>query len=174
MSQPELERTLRPIRPVAPPELRERVRMLAAQPLPARGLDRWRRPLALAIPLAAALAAALVAVLARDHGSRPESSPAAKSSPLEASRAAAPRVADQAAGAAAPEQAVVALARSLDGTVVSRRLLAHAVELRLRFPRGQARGALRRLVALPGTVRVDLTPHNARDADTVVVRVSRP
>jgi hypothetical protein len=173
MSQPELERTLRTIRPVAPPELRERVRMLAAQPLPARGLDRWRRLLALAIPLAAALAAALVAVLARDHGSRPESSTAAKSSPLEASRAAAPRVADQ-AGAAAPEQAVVALARSLDGTVVSRRLLAHAVELRLRFPRGQARGAVRRLVALPGTVRVDLTPHNARDADTVVVRVSRP
>jgi hypothetical protein len=173
MSQPELERTLRAIRPVAPPELRERVRMLAAQPLPARRLDRWRRPLALAIPLAAALAAVLVAVLARDHGSRPESSPGAKSAPLRASRATVPKVADQ-AGTAAPERAVVALARALDGTVVSRRVLAHAVELRLRFPPGHARGAVRRLVALPGTVRVDLTPHGARDADTVVVRVSRP
>jgi hypothetical protein len=160
MSQPDLERTLRTIRPVAPPELRERVRLLAAQPI------------ALAVPLAAALAAALVAVFARDHGSRPraESSPAAKSAPLARSRAAAPAAADT-AGTAAAERTVVATARALGGKVVSRRVLAHAVELRLRFPRGQARGAVTRLVALPGTVRVDLIP---RGADTVVVRVSRP
>jgi hypothetical protein len=173
MSQPELEQTLRAVRPVAPPELRERVRMLAAQPLPAHGLARWRRPVAIAVPLAAALAAALVAVLARDHGSsRPESSPAAKSAPLAASRAGVPRAAD-AAGSAAAERKVVALARALGGSVVSRRVLAHAVELHLRFPPGRARGAVTRLVALPGTVRVDLTPHAARGG-TVVVRVSRP
>jgi hypothetical protein len=171
MSQPELERTLRTIRPVAPPDLRARVRAIAAQPAPARRLAGWRRPLAIAVPLAAALAAALVAVFARDHGSRPESSPAAKSAPVAQSRAAVPA---DGAEAAAPERAVVAAARALGGTVVSRRVLAHAVELRLRFPKGHARGAVTRLVALPGTVRVDLTPHNARDADTVVVRVSRP
>jgi hypothetical protein len=169
MSQPDLEHTLCAIRPVAPPELRERVRRIAAQPAPARRFSGRRRPLAIAVPLAAALAAALVAVLAHDHGSRPQSSPAAKSAALEQRRAAAPAAAD-AAGTDTSERAVVAAARALGGTVVSRRVLAHAVELRLRFPKGQARGAVTRLVALPGTVRVDLTPNG----DTVVVRVSRP
>jgi hypothetical protein len=169
MSQPELERTLRAIRPVAPPELRQRVRAIAAQPVPARRHFGWRRPLAIAVPLAAALAAALVAVLANDHGSRPGPSPAAKSAPLEQRRAAAPRTADV-GGSAAAEQAVVAATRALGGTVVSRRPLAHAVELRLRFPKGQARRAVTRLVALPGTVRIDLEPNGG----TVVVRVSRP
>jgi hypothetical protein len=172
MSQPDLERTLRTIRPIAPPELRERVRLLAAQPIPPRALDRWRRPIVLAVPLAAALAAALVAVFVRDHGPRPRpvSSPAAKSAPLAQSRAAAPAAADS-AGTAAAERAVVARARGLGGKVVSRRVLAHAVELRLRFPRGQAGAAATRLAALPGTVRVHLIP---RGAGTVVVRVSRP
>src|SRR6476646_9551113 len=122
MSQPDLKHTLRTIRPVAPPELRERVRRLTAQPIPARGLHRWRRPMALAVPLAAALAAALVAVFARNHdsGPRAESSPAAKSAPLAQSRAAAPAAADG-AGTAAAERAVVATASPLGGKVVSRR-----------------------------------------------------
>src|SRR5215831_7414387 len=167
MSQPDLERTLRAVRPVAPPQLRERVRAIAAQPVPARSGFGWRRPLAIAVPLAAALAAALVAVLANDHGSRPGPPRVAKSAPLEQSRAAAAPTAD-AAGTAAAERAVIAASRALGGTVVSRRPLVHAVELRLRFPRSQARGAMTRLVALPGTVRVDLAPNG----DTVVVRVS--
>jgi hypothetical protein len=169
MSQPDLERTLRAVRPVAPPDLRERVRAIAAQPVPARRGFGWRRPLAIAVPLAAALAAALVAVLANDHGSRPGPARVAKSAPLEQSRAAAAPAAD-AAGTAGAERAVVDATRALGGTVVSRRLLAHSVELRLRFPSGQARRAMTRLVALPGTMRVDLAPNG----ETVVVRVSRP
>src|SRR5262249_28467693 len=169
MSQRGLERRVRAARPVAPQELRERVRAIAAQPVPARRRLGWRRTLAIAVPLAAALAAALVAVLANDHGSRPGSAPVAKSAPPEQSPAGAAPAAD-AAGTATAERAVVAEARALGGTVVSRRLLARAVELQLRFPKGQARNAMTRLVALPGTSRVDLAPNG----ETVVVRVSRP
>jgi len=168
MSQPDLERTLRAIRPVAPPELRERVRTIAAQPAPSRRRLGWRRPLAIAVPLAAALAAALVAVLANDHPSRPGPSPGEKSAFRQSRVAAAP--AADAAGTAAAERAVGAATRALGGTVVSRRVLAGAVELRLRFPRGQARRAMTQLAALPGTVRVGL----ASNGETVVVRVSRP
>jgi len=173
MSQHDLETTLRAVRPVAPPELRERVRAIAERPAPARRLGGWRRPLAIAVPLAAALAAALVAVFTGQNGSRPEVSPAAKSAPHRKS-AAPGRSYLQAPSPVTPEQAVVGTARALGGTVVSRRVLAHAVELRLSFPQGKAREAMTRLAALPGTVRVDLTPHDARDADIVVVRVSRP
>jgi hypothetical protein len=67
------------------------------------------------------------------------------------------------------ERTVLALARSFGGKVVSRRVLARTVELRLRFPPLEARTAVRQLVALPGAVRVEATPNG----DTVV-RVSRP
>src|SRR5918911_80717 len=58
MSQPELTRILRDVRPSAPPELRERVRLVAAQARPPRPhLVTWRR----AILVAAAAAVAVVA-----------------------------------------------------------------------------------------------------------------
>ncbi len=61
-SQPELLALLRDARPAAPPELRERIRLLAAQAPPSRRLPAltWRRALVVLVPvaLAAALAAA--------------------------------------------------------------------------------------------------------------------
>jgi hypothetical protein len=59
-SQPELLALLRDARPSAPPELRERVRLVAAQAPPARRVLTWRRALVVLVPvaLAAALAAA--------------------------------------------------------------------------------------------------------------------
>src|SRR5262249_35298284 len=134
MSQHDLETTLRAIRPVAPPELRERVRAIAERPAPARRLGGWRRPLAMPVPLAAAL----VAVFTGQNGSRPEVSPTAKS--VQHTKSAAPdRSYLQAPSPVTPEQAVVGTARALGGTVVSKRVLAHAVELRLSFPQGKAR-----------------------------------
>jgi len=170
MSQPELERTLRAVRPVAPPDLRERVRRLAAQPVPAARPARWRRPLAIAVPLAAALAAALVAAVTHDGGSpRPRSAPLAKSAPAAAPTDAAGASMAERTETGAAERTVLATARTLGGTVVSRRVLPNAVELRLRFPAGKAASAARKLAGLPGTVRAAATP----DGDAVVVRVSR-
>src|SRR5205085_5543619 len=134
-----------------------------------RTFDRRRRPIAIAVPLAAALAAALVAVFTADHGSRPRPSPAAKSAPLSASRAAGPAMADRAEAAGA-ERAVVTTTRALGGIVVSRRELAHTVELRLRFAAKDVQAAKLKLAALPATVRVETTPQSG----IVVVRVSRP
>jgi len=59
MSQPDLTRSLRAARPVAPDELRERVRLVAAQAAPPpRRLVTWRRALVVAVPVAAAAIAA--------------------------------------------------------------------------------------------------------------------
>jgi hypothetical protein len=61
MSQRDLARALRDARPAAPPELRERVRLVAAQATPPRRhVVTWRRALAVAVPVAAAAAAAVV------------------------------------------------------------------------------------------------------------------
>src|SRR4051795_7408983 len=61
-SQPELVAALRAARPVAPAELRERTRFLAAQAPPPRRRITWRRTSLVLVPvaLAAALAAALL------------------------------------------------------------------------------------------------------------------
>ncbi len=62
MSQPDLARTLRDARPVAPPELRERVRLIAAPAsTPRRQLVTWRRALVVAVVAGAAVAAGLIA-----------------------------------------------------------------------------------------------------------------
>jgi hypothetical protein len=62
MSQPDLARTLREARPVAPAELRERVRLIAAQASPPRRqLVTWRRSLVLAVVVGAAVAAGVIA-----------------------------------------------------------------------------------------------------------------
>jgi hypothetical protein len=63
MSQPELVAALRSARPVAPPELRERVRLVAAGAADSSGTRRrltWRHALGIAVPVAAAVAAAVV------------------------------------------------------------------------------------------------------------------
>ena len=159
MSQPDLEQTLRALRPVASPELRERVQRIATQPAPVRRFGGWRRSLAIAVPLAAALAAALVAVFARDNGSSP--APTAKD------RAAAPAIVEH-AGALAAQSDVRSLARSLGGRVVSTRELGGSVEYRLWIPPSKARAAVSRLALLP---RARIVHHRG---SAVWVRVSRP
>jgi len=62
MSQPDLARTLREARPVAPAELRERVRLVAAQSSPSRPqLVTWRRSLVVVVVVGAAVAAGVIA-----------------------------------------------------------------------------------------------------------------
>jgi hypothetical protein len=62
MSQPDLARVLREARPVAPPELRERVRLVAAQAAPPRRqFVTWRNALLVAIPVALAVVAGVLA-----------------------------------------------------------------------------------------------------------------
>ena len=62
MSQRDLVAELRDARIAAPPEVRERVRLIAAARHDRRGRRRftWRRALVLAVPVAAAIAAAIV------------------------------------------------------------------------------------------------------------------
>src|SRR6266436_6353509 len=62
MSQPDLARTLRAARPVAPAELRKRVRLVAAQAsTPRRQLVTWRRALVAVVVVGAAVAAGVIA-----------------------------------------------------------------------------------------------------------------
>lgn len=60
MSQPDLLTQLREARPVAPPELRERVRLVAAQAARPRRRITWRHALVVVVPVAAAVVAAAV------------------------------------------------------------------------------------------------------------------
>ena len=63
MSQPDLISQLRAARPVAPPELRERVRLVAvAATVPPRTRITWRRAAIVLVPVAAAILAAVVLV----------------------------------------------------------------------------------------------------------------
>ena len=63
MSQPDLISELRAARPVAPPELRERVRLVAAEAtVPPRARITWRRAAVVLVPVAAAIIAAVVFV----------------------------------------------------------------------------------------------------------------
>jgi hypothetical protein len=71
MSQPELVAVLRAARPAAPPELRERVRLLAAAAAePRRRRVTWRRALVVAVPVAAAVAAAAFVAFPRGGGTQ--------------------------------------------------------------------------------------------------------
>ena len=61
MSQPDLISRLREARPVAPPELRERVRLIAVEAsVPPRRRITWRRAAVVLVPVAAAIGAAVV------------------------------------------------------------------------------------------------------------------
>jgi hypothetical protein len=68
MSQPDLLRELRAAKPTAPEELRERIRLVAAQAPPERP-RRWRRVLVVAVPVVAAAVVAAVVIPRGNHGS---------------------------------------------------------------------------------------------------------
>jgi hypothetical protein len=68
LSQPDLARVLRDTRPVAPPELRERVRLVAAQAAPPkRRLVTWRNALVVAAVVAATVVAGVLATRPTHH-----------------------------------------------------------------------------------------------------------
>lgn len=69
MSQPDLAAALRAARPVASPELRERVHLLAASAAPPRRrqLLTWRNALVVAVPVALAVAAGVLATRSANH-----------------------------------------------------------------------------------------------------------
>src|SRR6476661_3762376 len=81
MSQPDLAGALRAARPVAPPELRERVRLVAAEAKPPRRPRvTWRNALLVAVPVAIAVVAGVLATRPGQHQARPPLDAAYKSS----------------------------------------------------------------------------------------------
>lgn len=177
MSQPDLARALRDARPVAPPELRERVRLVAAQAAPPRRRVTWRMAVAVAVPVAIAVAAG---VLATRPSHRPQQQSLAGEGAIQ--RAAAPaaakahaplatlqpntkriqryttslqlRVPDAAALSAASKRAV-AIAHSLGGyeqrVNVDTERTSGSAQIVLRIPKAHVQQAVRRLTAL-GTI----------------------
>jgi hypothetical protein len=80
MSQLDLARTLREARPVAPPELRERVRLVAAQAsVPRRPLFTWRRGLLVAATAAIAITAGVLATRPSHNVAQPTPEDTARS-----------------------------------------------------------------------------------------------
>ena len=71
MSQRDLVAELRAARVVAPPEVRERVRLIARSAAPPRRMFTWRRALVVALPAAAAIAAAVVFTRPASHNEQP-------------------------------------------------------------------------------------------------------
>jgi hypothetical protein len=68
MSQRDLVAELCTVRVAAPPEVRERVRLIAAEATPPqRGRFTWRRALVVAVPVAAAIAASIVFTRPSNH-----------------------------------------------------------------------------------------------------------
>jgi hypothetical protein len=67
MSQRDLTAELRGARIAAPPEVRERVRLIAAADTTPTGRFTWRRALVVALPIAAAVAASIVLTRPGDH-----------------------------------------------------------------------------------------------------------
>ena len=178
MSQPDLARLLRDARPVAPPELRERLRLVAAQATPPRRqLLTWRRALLVAVPVAIAVAAGVLATRPTERRAQPiepglrKSVGAAVAQTDHARAANAPvapnvtrvqrystslelRVRDAADLSAASKHAV-AIAHSLGGyeqrVSVETERASGSGEIVLRIPKAHAQEAVRRLTAL-GTI----------------------
>ena len=71
MSQRDLVAELRAARVAAPPEVRERVRLIARSATPPRRVFTWRRALVVALPAAAAIAAAVVFTRPAAHSQQP-------------------------------------------------------------------------------------------------------
>ena len=104
MSQPDLVRALQGAKLTAPDELRERVRLVAAQAPPGEP-RRWRRALVIAVPVVAAAAVATVVLYPRGHRQAVPPVP----TPLPLERAGAVPKAAFANGAAAAAHASVGL-----------------------------------------------------------------
>ena len=146
MSQPDLVAQLREARLAAPPDLRERVRSVAARSAPAPRRVTRRRAVAVAVPLAAALAAAVVVLLPRGGHHAPTTTPAPS-----ALRSAAPKAAVKAAGALSIRDAAAqatGIVRSLGGRPLASTVGASAADLRYRVPPGKVAEAVRRLSQL--------------------------
>jgi hypothetical protein len=177
MSQPDLARALRDARPVAPPELRERVRLVAAQAAPPKRRVSWRMAVAIAVPVAIAVAAGVLATRPSHHARQQILAGEAiqrAATPSFAAGAHAPlaplqpnakriqrystslqlRVRDAAALSDASKRAV-AIAHSLGGyeqrvNVDTERASGYA-DIVLRIPKAHVQQAVRRLTAL-GTI----------------------
>ncbi len=177
MSQPDLARTLRAARPVAPAELRERVRLVAAQASPPhRQLATWRRTIVVVVVVGAAVAAGVIVSRPshqpQQHGAVPyqidQGTPAtatASGARTGAPLAPAPsakrlqrysasldlRVPTTAAVSRATRQAI-AIADSLGGYLAFVNVNAGGktgyAEIRLRIPKVHVQEAVRRLSAL--------------------------
>jgi uncharacterized protein DUF4349 len=201
MSQLDLARVLRDARPVAPAELRQRVRLVAAQATPPhRRIVTWRRALVVAVPVAAAIAAGVIATRPTHHAAQPTPvvrgayAGAAQSKALTPEIAVAPnahriqrystslelRVRDSAALSDRSKRAI-AIAHSLGGyeqrvDVETARANGYA-DIVLRVPKTHVQQAVRRLTAL-GTivsenVQVqDLTPQ-VNGTDRLIARLQR-
>lgn len=180
MSQPDLARTLRATRPVAPSELRERVQLVAAQASPPkRHVVTWRRALVIAVPLAAAVAAGVIATRP-SHAPEPTAAEQRQANAIDSlgAQSAAPalsagfapvpsakrlqnittslelRVPDAAAISAASKKAVAistALGGYLDNVNVDTSGNTGYAEIRLKIPNPHVQEAVRRLAAL-GTI----------------------
>jgi hypothetical protein len=179
LSQPDVARLLRDARPIAPSELRERVRLVAAEAAPPRRrLVTWRRALVVAAVVAAAAVAGVLATRSGRqqqqvvHGATPERAAVSHAKPkiaqMPVAAAVAPstqrverysttlelRVRDAAALSDASKRAV-AIAHSLGGyeqrvSVDTARTSGYA-NLVLRIPKTHVQEAVRRLTAL-GTI----------------------
>lgn len=114
MSQRDLARTLRDARPVAPPELRERVRLVAAQAAPPPRRISWRVAVAIAVPVVIAVAAGVLATRPSSH----------RASPLP--------VYEAARGAAVHQKALAHLAPTIAVAPNSRRIQRYSTSLQLR------------------------------------------
>ena len=199
MSQRDLVAELQAARVTAPPEVRERVRLIAAGAPQAPRRFTWRRALVVAVPVAAAIAAAVVF-------SRPSHEPVAVQDQKGAVRAAAPPA--RAQGAATELSVPSAKARvqvygatlglrvhdvsdavkratrivtSLGGYATSVHAQTHgrsgSADLTLKVPRARVQEALARLSAL-GTItseRVDVTDKQAglNATDRLIARLQK-
>ena len=124
MSQLDLARTLREARPVAPPELRERVRLVAAQAAtPRRQVVTWRRVLVVSVPLALAIAAGVLVT-------RPGKHEAQKQQPLAAETVDAYARTGGAVRAAAPHRTALA---PLTVPASAKRIQRYSASLELRL-----------------------------------------
>src|SRR5439155_24368291 len=103
MSQLDLARTLRESRPVAPPDLRERVRLVVAQSAPPRRqFLTWRRALLVAVPVAIAVGAGVLATRPGQHDAQQQQPLAAETVDVSGSTGGAAHTAPQVRRSLAP------------------------------------------------------------------------
>jgi hypothetical protein len=143
MSRPDLLAELREARPVAPEDLRERVRLIAvATTAPPRRRVTWRRAAAVLVPVAAAVAVAAVTLLPAGQKTASPKAPVILSGGI-----------DHAAAAGAPERALPAKGFGYSATQLpapsSTRLQRYATSLDLQVASpGAVSAATKRAVAI--------------------------